>query len=148
MEGDCALSEIVQDLRDGRAIPVVPNAFEIVGDGSVRLGGSECQKCQWRTFPRVKRCLRCHSGDVGDVLLIPQGIVDSFTVVHQGPAEWTGVVPYVLVRVLLDDGVLVVSHLRECLVSDIRIGMGVRGALAVLFEEGGRSVVGPVFVPA
>ncbi|PSR22918.1 MAG: hypothetical protein C7B45_04675 [Sulfobacillus acidophilus] len=148
MEVEYLLSAILEDLRKGHAIPVVPNVFAMGVDGSLRLAGSECQKCQWRTFPRVKRCLRCHSGNIGDVLLIPQGIVDSFTVVRQGPLEWTGLVPYVLVRVLLEDGVQVVSHLRECLTEDIRIGMSVRGELAVLFEEEGRSVVGPVFVPA
>jgi len=142
------MQELLKDLESGRLIPIVPDIFGVNADRKVSLRGSRCRACQWQTFPRVQRCARCHSGDIDDVLLSPYGTVDSFTMVHQGPGEWKGEVPYVLVRVQLQDGVMVVSHLRDCLYSELSIGLPVRTAVVILYEDEGRGVVAPVFVPA
>lgn len=135
------------DLDHGLVRPILPDIFRLDEMGTVRFVGSECTRCRARAFPVVFQCQRCQS-PVNSVMLADTGRVDTYTVVRQGPQEWKGGVPYTLVRVILDDETMVVGHLHDSPGDlDNCPGLKVQSGIAVLYEEDGQRVAGPVFFP-
>ena len=105
----------------------------------------KCGDCgRLRHYPRAL-CPDCMSGDVRWLECSGNGIVHTFTVVHQNQAPgFRERVPYVLAYVELAEGVLMLSNLLGVEPEAVRIGMPVR--VRFMQVEGGRKL--PFFVPA
>ncbi|WP_395103797.1 Zn-ribbon domain-containing OB-fold protein [Actinomadura sp. SCN-SB] len=108
-----------------------------------RLILQTCTRCSPGTqHPPRALCVRCGRGDLGWVGSEGLGTVDSFTVVHRAPRPDL-TVPYVIARVRLIEGVVLLTRLRGREPDRWRVGDRVRVAWADLGD--GRAL--PVFVP-
>ncbi len=108
-----------------------------------RLLLQRCDACgSVQHHPRYV-CTSCGSTDrLGWVGCSGAGAVDSFTVVHRPPRPDL-VAPYVVARIRLDDGPVLLSHLVLAEQTDARIGARVSLSWAALSD--GRHL--PVFTP-
>ncbi|MFA1545992.1 Zn-ribbon domain-containing OB-fold protein [Actinomadura chokoriensis] len=108
-----------------------------------RLVLQTCPRC----VPRVQHppralCVRCGSDELDWAASEGRGIVDSFTVVHRAPRPDLAV-PYVIARVRLAEGAVLLTRLQEREPDAWRIDDPVRVAWVDL--DDGRAL--PVFVP-
>ena len=129
--------------------PEVPPADEITAGWwdatrEHRLVVQGCEACGTVQHPPRAVCTGCGEGgrlvwrdDAGT------GVVDSFTVVHRAPRKDLAV-PYVIARVRLDSGVLLLTRLEGADDQAWRIDDRVRVAWVDLAD--GRAL--PVFTPA
>jgi uncharacterized OB-fold protein len=67
--------------------------------------------------------------------LAREGEIVTYTVVRQGPANWKGPMPYIIVQVKLDDGPKVETQLAESADTQIIIGSKVELILDKLKED-------------
>lgn len=125
--------------RDEAMIPLpVPNAdnqgfWDACARGELRL--QRCSTCQaWRHPPRPM-CPHCHSLESEWAPASGHGVVHTFTIVHRPtlPA-FEARLPYNVVVVRLDEGVLMVSNLLDCAPEAIRIGLPVTVTFVPLSE--------------
>lgn len=104
-----------------------------------------CDDCDtWRHPPRV-RCAACGSERWAWKRSSGAGRVFSWTTVHQAmhPAFATEV-PYAVLVVEMDEGVRLVSNLRDLAPDELRLALGVE----VVFEDVGGGVTLPMFRPS
>jgi uncharacterized OB-fold protein len=101
-----------------------------------------CQHCAHVKHPPRALCTGCGSDEPDWTASEGRGVVDSFTVVHRAPRPGLAV-PYVIARVRLAEGVLLLTRLQEREPDDWRIDDPVRVAWAGLAD--GRAL--PVVVP-
>lgn len=109
-----------------------------------RLTVQECAGCGVRQHPPREVCTGC--GDTARLRLADAtgaGTVDSYTVVHRAPVPDLDV-PYVIARVRLDEGVLLLTRLEGVEPDGWRIGDRVTVAWVDLAD--GRAL--PIFAPA
>lgn len=86
-----------------------------------RLLLQQCRACGTRQhYPRYL-CTRCGATDLGWSPSEGTGVVDTYTVVHRAPRDGVEV-PYVVARVRLDDGPVLLSNLVACVPGAVRIG--------------------------
>ncbi|MCW5889462.1 MAG: OB-fold domain-containing protein [bacterium] len=103
-----------------------------------------CGGCGALRFPAREVCSRCLSRQADWVPVSGRGRVWSFVVMHQAAHPWFGArVPYAVVQVELDEGVRMISNLRDVPASEVRIGQGVE----VVFDAVAEDVVLPCFRP-
>ena len=77
-----------------------------------RLGVQRCAGCSAVQHPPRQVCIHCGRTDALSLTeAAGTGVVDSYTVVHRAPAADLEV-PYVVGRVRLDEGVLLLSRLE------------------------------------
>lgn len=108
-----------------------------------RLLLQECHACNHRQhYPRYV-CTSCGATDLGWAPSTGAGAVDTYTVVHRAPREGVEV-PYVVARVRLEDGPVLLTNLVDVAPDQVSIGAPVTLAWRDLPD--GRSL--PVFVPA
>jgi uncharacterized protein len=124
----------MSQVKSPRVTP--PLAAQAVVDESGRIQGSRCADCGKLVFPAVPICSECLSERLEPYAFSGDGVIYTFTVLHQGARGWDA--PYVLGYVDLPEGVRVFSHLTGCDPQDLRIGMPVTmvPAEAVLNFEG------------
>ncbi|GAA1793880.1 Zn-ribbon domain-containing OB-fold protein [Actinomadura chokoriensis] len=127
--------------------PDVPPADEITAPWweatrEHRLVLQTCPECTRVQHPPRALCVHCGSDEPGWSTSQGRGVVDSFTVVHRAPRPDLAV-PYVIARVRLAEGVVLLTRLQEREPDDWRIDDPVRVAWAGLAD--GRAL--PVFVP-
>jgi uncharacterized OB-fold protein len=102
-----------------------------------------CDACGGAQHPPRSICILCHATDALSFAASPgTGVVDTFTVVHRGPRPDVAV-PYVIARVRLDEGPIVITQLVGRDVEAWTIG----DAVAVEWHDldDGRAL--PVFAP-
>jgi uncharacterized OB-fold protein len=76
-----------------------------------RLTVQQCAACGHRQHPPRAVCTACSSLEhLSQVAAAGTGTVDSFTVVHRGPRPEIGT-PYVIARVRLDEGPILLTRL-------------------------------------
>ncbi|GAB3136862.1 OB-fold domain-containing protein [Micromonospora sonneratiae] len=76
-----------------------------------RLLLQTCRRCRSsQHYPRAV-CISCGHDDLGWVQSAGAGVVDSFTVVHRAPVSGV-TVPYVIARVRLDDGPVLLTRIE------------------------------------
>jgi hypothetical protein len=83
--------------------------WEATRDGRFLL--QRCGACAAVQFPPRSVCVACMAPEPGWVEASGGGRVDSFTVVHRSPAPDELEAPYVVARVALDEGPLVLTRL-------------------------------------
>jgi uncharacterized OB-fold protein len=107
-----------------------------------RLVLQTCPSCDRAQHPPRALCIHCGSGEPGWAPSEGRGVVDSFTVVYRAPRPELAV-PYVIARVRLAEGVVLLTRLQGREPDDWSIDDPVRVAWAGLAD--GRAL--PVFVP-
>ncbi|XRQ09567.1 Zn-ribbon domain-containing OB-fold protein [Actinomadura welshii] len=132
--------------------PDVPAPDEITGpwwDATKehRLVLQTCARCAEADRTAVQHppralCIQCGSDELDWVGADGRGVVDSFTVVHRAPRPDLAV-PYVIARVRLDEGVVLLTRLQERDPDAWRIDDKVQVTWVDL--DDGRAL--PVFVP-
>ena len=126
---------------------VAPALVEITQDGPALVAG-RCTACGATSFPKAAVCTECLALDIGTTHLPRQGVLYSFSVVHQAPKGW--IVPYVLGYVDLPDGIRVLAHIegpaaeiaidQNVELGTARVGTGADGAplMSYVFSPSGR----------
>lgn len=102
----------------------------------------DCQTVIW--YPRGGFCPACGSFSAERFAAAGTGTVYSFTVVHRGLGEYSGVTPFVIAYVELDEGPRVMTNIVDCDPADVHIGMPVR----VVFHDTGQGAAVYRFAPA
>ncbi|TDC46644.1 hypothetical protein E1281_27565 [Actinomadura sp. KC345] len=128
--------------------PDVPAPDEITGPWweatrEHRLVLQTCARCAGRQHPPRPICVHCGSGDLEWATSGGTGVVDSFTVVHRAPRPDL-TVPYVIARVRLDEGVVLLTRLTRREPDEWHIDDKVQVAWVDL--DDGRAL--PVFTPS
>ncbi|WP_034591733.1 Zn-ribbon domain-containing OB-fold protein [Hamadaea tsunoensis] len=82
--------------------------WDATRDGRLLL--QRCTRCACAQHPPRLLCTACGAGDLSFEEATGTGIVDSFTVVHRAAVPGTAV-PYVLARVRLAEGPILLTHL-------------------------------------
>lgn len=109
-----------------------------------RLLLQRCESCGGlQHYPRYV-CVRCGSVELGWHESTGAGVVDSYTVVHRAPRADVEA-PYLVARVRLDDGPLLLTNLVEVPASDDAVAIGERVVVRWRDLSDGRAL--PVFAP-
>ena len=132
------------DARVNRPDPGVTEDNEFFWEGAAqgRLVAQKCARCGNLRHPPRPMCPQCSSLEIEVVALTGTGIVYSYAILHhpQNPAfEY----PIKAVLVDLDEGIRMVSSLKDVEPHEIRIGMRVQADFDP--TVGGNAV--PVFRP-
>ena len=81
-------------------------------EGGPYLVGGKCTSCQAVFFPLQSICPRCTERQIEETSLSRKGKLYTYTEVFQKPPDYDGPVPYLIGRVLLPEGVFVLSQLK------------------------------------
>ena len=131
-------------------VPVYPNIWEEEG-GAVYLVGSSCTSCGEVYFPpkEIQVCSHCQSDQLQPIRFSREGVILSFTTVHQKPAGgyYKGPVPFHYALVELPEGVIVQTHLIHVNPEHLKIGDKVEVVLDTLFEDEGQEIIAYKFQP-
>ena len=109
-----------------------------------RLEAGKCKKCGKIHFPPRLVCVKCGSKEFETVTLQTEGKVETYTVIHVAPSQFTQQVPYALGVVKLKDGVSILAQITDCEPDELKIGMPVK----VFFEDVTDELTLPKFEPA
>ena len=117
------------------------------------LYGSKCGSCGSLDFPPRAVCPRCGRKSVGKmerVKLKGRGTVVSYTVVHEAPAQYEMMKPYVLAIIEMEEGCRLTSQVIDVDPSKVKIGMPVEATFRKLGQEGESGIIhyGYKFRPA
>jgi len=117
------------------------------------LYGSKCGSCGSLDFPPRAVCPRCGRKSVGKmerVKLKGRGTVVSYTVVHEAPAQYEMMKPYVLAIIEMEEGCRLTSQIIDVDPSKVKIGMPVEATFRKLGQEGESGIIhyGYKFRPA
>ncbi len=114
------------------------------------LIGTFCENCGEYYYPPRNLCPKCRrKGSVKEVALGDEGVVISYTVVHDAPEDFKLQKPYVVGLIKLDCGAVVTGQIC-CDPAEVEIGMRVRAAFRKYSEDGEDGIIyyGTKFVPA
>jgi uncharacterized OB-fold protein len=78
------------------------------------LIGGKCASCGAVFFPQQSICPRCTKREITETPLSRKGTLYTYTEVFQKPPDYEGPVPYLIGRVLLPEGVFILSQLDGC----------------------------------
>ena len=117
------------------------------------LYGSKCGSCGTLDFPPRSICPQCGRRSVGRmerVKLKGKGTVVSYTVIHEAPAQYEMMKPYVLAIIELEEGCRLTSQVIDVDPAQVKIGMPVESAFRKLGQEGEAGIIhyGYKFRPA
>jgi uncharacterized OB-fold protein len=116
-------------------------------DGYYLIGG-KCSSCKETIFPKPAICPRCTGMNIEEVPLSCKGKLYTYTEVHQNPPDYGGISPYIIGRVLLPEGVFVLSQL-DAEFDDLKINMEMQLTVKNLYTDAcGNEVTGYMFAPA
>ncbi|HSV80472.1 MAG TPA: Zn-ribbon domain-containing OB-fold protein [Ramlibacter sp.] len=103
-------------------------------DGKIVI--QKCADCGAFTHPPGPRCTSCLSPNREYVALSGLGTVYTYTVTHRAMhEEFKPDLPYVICYVRLDEGLTIVSWLRDVAPQDVRIGMRVQAMFEKIDDE-------------
>ncbi len=123
--------------------PLTAPYWEGARQGKLLL--QRCLSCSRYWHPPAPFCPSCQSGRYEWSPASGHGTVFSFTVVHHAAhVAMAEKVPYLVALVDLEEGVRLVSNIRNCAMEDVAIGMKVR----VVFETLTPEIALPQFEPA
>lgn len=127
--------------QPAEAVPLRPGLFTADETGRLRLAGSRCPQCGACYFPPRLVCARCLSAALETVALSRDGVVYTYTVVHQSTPEFA--TPYTLAYIDLPEGVRVLAPLADVAPEEVRIGLPVEVRVEpVRVAQDGRPVLG------
>ena len=119
------------------------------------LGGSRCTVCRSVYFPPRSVCPSCQThrrslGKLEPFQLSGEGLVESFSIVHDAAEGFEMQVPYVLALVRSKEGPLLTGQVVDVEPAEVMIGLPVHATFRKLREEGKAGVIhyGYKFAPA
>jgi benzoylsuccinyl-CoA thiolase BbsA subunit len=116
-------------------------------EGPYLIGG-KCGSCQAVFFPKQSICPRCTGQSIEETPLSRRGKLYTYTEVYQKPPDYNGPIPYLIGRVLLPEGVFVLTQLKVRK-EDLRINMDVKLVVESIYcDEVGKEIIGYKFIPA
>ena len=116
-------------------------------DGYYLIGG-RCSSCKEIIFPKPAICPRCTGMHIEEVQLSRRGKLYTYTEVYQNPPDYGGTSPYIIGRVLLPEGVFVLSQL-DAEFNDLKVDMEMQLTFKNLYKDAcGNEVTGYMFAPA
>lgn len=83
-----------------------------------------CAACGSTHLPSKPRCPECWGVDIQDVAVESVGTLETYVIVHRGPAEFE--VPYVLGWAAFDEGVRVLAPVHTADLEALACGLPVR----------------------
>lgn len=99
------------------------------------LIGGRCESCQSLFFPKQWVCPHCTGQKIEHKRpLSRRGTLYTYAAVHQKPFNYNGPVPYVIGRVLLPEGVFVLTQIKADL-TDLEIGMDMELVVEPIFTD-------------
>jgi uncharacterized protein len=98
------------------------------------LKGGKCRSCQTVSFPKRSICPSCIGQDIETVSLSQKGKLYTFTEVYQKPPDYFGEVPYVIGRVLLPEGVFVLTQLKAK-EQDLKLNMEMELIVESIYQD-------------
>ena len=101
-----------------------------------RLEAGKCKKCGKIHFPPRMVCVKCGNKEFKTVTLQTEGKVETYTVIHVAPSQFTQQVPYALGVVKLKDGVSILAQITDCEPDELKIGMPVKIEFRKISEDG------------
>ena len=101
-----------------------------------RLEAGKCKKCGKIHFPPRLVCVKCGNKEFETVTLQTEGKVETYTVIHVAPSQFTQQVPYALGVVKLKDGVSILAQITDCEPDELKIGMPVKIEFRKISEDG------------
>lgn len=108
------------------------------------LIASKCGNCGKVDFPSRAVCPDCGRKSIGNMhrlKLAGQGSVVTYTVIHDAPAQFEMMKPYVMAIVEMDEGVRLTSQLIDVALDEVKIGLRVRASFRKLGQEGEAGVI-------
>src|SRR4030067_3262490 len=117
------------------------------------LYGSRCGSAGTLDFPPRTVCPMCGRKSVGQMergKLNGKGTVVSYSVIHDAPAQYEMMKPYVLAIVEMEEGCRLTSQVIDVDQTQVKIGMQVEAAFRKLGQEGESGIIhyGYKFRPA
>ena len=130
----------------------IPRFWREIGS-RYNLYGSRCGSCGTLDFPPRTVCPMCGRKSVGQmerVKLNGKGTVVSYSVIHDAPAQYEMMKPYVLAIVEMEEGCRLTSQIIDVDPAEVKIGMQVETAFRKLGQEGESGIIhyGYKFRPA
>ncbi len=120
-----------------RPVPVPTNISKPFWDAARegRLLLQRCRRCgTWQYYPRPV-CMRCISRDLEWREASGRGVVHSFTITRLPADGFQGREPYVIASIQLPEGTRMMTHIVNCPIEDVKIGMPVRATFEKLTDE-------------
>jgi uncharacterized OB-fold protein len=112
------------------------------------LIGGKCSSCQAVFFPKQSICPRCTGMRIEETPLSRKGKLYTYTEVFQKPPDYSGPIPYLIGRVLLPEGVFVLTQLKAKK-EDLKINMNMELVVESIYrDEIGKEIIGYKFMPA
>lgn len=106
------------------------------------LVGRHCRTCDTKYFPPIPLCPKCRrKTDFVDTQFSGLGKIYSYTIIHDPPAGFKDLAPYVIALVRLDEGPLVLSQIVDVNHEQLKIGMSVQVVFRRIGEAGRTGVL-------
>lgn len=111
------------------------------------LKGGKCNSCQAVFFPERSICPKCIGKDIEKISLSRKGKLYTFTEVFQKPPDYYGEIPYIVGRVLLPEGVFILTQIKAKK-QDLKINMDMELIVEPIYQdENGIDRLGYKFKP-
>jgi len=99
-------------------------------------------------FPKQSICPRCTGKSIEEAPLSRKGKLYTYTEVFQKPPDYGGPIPYLIGRVLLPEGVFVLTQLKARK-EDLKINTEMKLVVESIYrDEIGKEIIGYAFMPA
>ncbi len=106
------------------------------------LVGRHCRTCNTKYFPPIPLCPKCRrKTDFVETQFSGLGKIYSYTIIHDPPAGFKDLAPYVMALVRLDEGPLVLSQIVDADHDQIKIGMSVQVVFRRIGDAGRTGVL-------
>jgi uncharacterized OB-fold protein len=114
-----------------------------------RYEAAKCTKCDKIFFPPRQVCNSCRGREFSKVILNPNGVVETFTVIRVAPTGFEDEAPYAVGVIKLDDGVKLTAQIVDCEPEALSIGDRVRLEFRRVQQDGESGILcyGYKFVP-
>ncbi len=109
-----------------------------------RLEGCVCLDCNKKHFPRIHLC-SCQSTHFSPYVFSGQGAVLTFTQIVNQPAAFTGMGPYCIGLIQLEEGPKVLAQLTDVSFDDLHIGMRVEAVFRKMYASGDKGIINYCF---
>lgn len=116
---------------EGAKEPSIEQFYAFCAEG--KLMGVKCEGCGALYSLPKRVCSKCGSKKLSWFPLRGTGKLVSYTMIHVAPPAFQGEAPYALGMVELDEGVRLLSRIKEVKFEELKVGMRV----AVGFEKNG-----------
>lgn len=132
------------------AEPATGSNFSLVckhGPEGYYLVGGKCSTCNEIIFPKPAICPRCTGTHIAEIPLSRSGKLYTYTEVYQKPPDYGGTIPYIIGRILLPEGVFILSQL-DANFADLKVNEEMQLSVKMIYrDECGNEVTGYMFSP-